>query len=195
MTGKVPDTWVKLDQTQLSAVIARHAWFKRGSKQGARANLAFHDLSGLSFAGGDLSGADMTGALMKGIDARGADFSDATLYGADLRLAQLQQINLSRADMRGCCLRGADLTSAVLELANIREGSLARVGDENRISFEVTPAELVGASLKGADLTRAQHRRYARHAGGHDRCGADRGQAVAGRFPQCQHDRRGARRC
>jgi hypothetical protein len=36
MTGKAPDTWVKLDQTQLSAVIARHAWFKRGSKQGAR---------------------------------------------------------------------------------------------------------------------------------------------------------------
>jgi uncharacterized protein YjbI with pentapeptide repeats len=146
MTGKAADTWVKLDQTQLSAVIARHAWFRRGAKQGVCANLAFHDLCGLSFAGGDLSGADMTGALMKGIDARGADFSDAILYGADLRLAQLQQINLSRADLRGCCLRGADLTNAVLELANIREGSLARVSDENRISFEVTPAELVGAA-------------------------------------------------
>ena len=97
MTGKVPDNWVKLDQTQLSAVIARHAWFKRGAKQGARANLTFHDLSGLSFAGGDLSGADLTGALMKGIDARGADFSDAVLYGADLRLAQLQHVNTLRA--------------------------------------------------------------------------------------------------
>ena len=99
---------IKIDQVELDSVIRKHAMFRAGRVGGARAVLAYHDLSYMEFDNQDLSHADFTGAVLYQAKLNDAKMDYAVLYGADLRQANLQSTSLVRADMRGVCLRGAN---------------------------------------------------------------------------------------
>lgn len=77
----------KISDTELKAIIYKHAKWARGEDGGERADLCDADL-------------------------RSADLSSADLSGADLRCADLRGANLSGADLRNANLRGADLCGA-----------------------------------------------------------------------------------
>ena len=71
----------KISDTELKAIIYKHAKWARGKVGGERAKLR---------------GADLCGAKL-----RGADLRDADLRGADLRDADLRDANLCNADLCG----------------------------------------------------------------------------------------------
>ena len=73
----------KISDTELKAIIYKHAKWARGEDRGERANLHSADLRGADLRGADLSGADLRDA-----DLRGANLRDADLRGADLRDAK-----------------------------------------------------------------------------------------------------------
>ena len=89
----------KISDTELKAIIDKHAKWLRGEDGGGRA---------------DLCGADLRGADLRGADLRGADLFNADLCGADLRGA-----NLRGADLRGANLFNADLCGADLFKADL----------------------------------------------------------------------------
>ena len=92
----------KISDTELKAIIYKHAKWARGEDRGERANLHSADLRGADLRGADLSGADLRDA-----DLRDADLHSADLSGADLRDADLRGANLRDADLRGADLRDA----------------------------------------------------------------------------------------
>ena len=92
----------KISDTELKAIIYKHAKWARGEDRGERANLHSADLRGANLRGADLSGANLHSA-----DLRDADLRDADLRGADLRDADLRGANLRDADLRGADLRDA----------------------------------------------------------------------------------------
>ena len=77
----------KISDTELKAIIYKHAKWARGEDGGERA--------------------DLRGANLRNANLRGADLRDADLYGADLRGADLFD-----ADLRNANLRDADLCGA-----------------------------------------------------------------------------------
>ena len=77
----------KISDTELKAIIYKHAKWARGEDGGERADLCNADL-------------------------RGADLRDADLYGANLRGASLCDADLRNASLCGADLRGADLSGA-----------------------------------------------------------------------------------
>ena len=87
----------KISDTELKAIIYKHAKWTRGEDGGERADLYDADLCGANLRNANLCGADL----------RGADLRDANLCGADLRGADLRG-----ADLCGANLRGADLCDA-----------------------------------------------------------------------------------
>jgi Pentapeptide repeats (8 copies) len=113
----------------LAEVIVKHAAWRRGEADGARADLSGADLrdaylSGAYLSGADLSSADLSGADLRGADLRGAYLSDAYLRGADLRDAYLSGADLSSADLSGAYLSGVDLRDADLRGAYLRDAYL-----------------------------------------------------------------------
>ena len=85
----------KISDTELKAIIYKHAKWARGEDGGERANLRDADLSGANLRNADLSGANLRGA-----DLSGAHLRDANLHSADLSGAHLRDANLSDANLR-----------------------------------------------------------------------------------------------
>ena len=77
----------KISDTELKAIIYKHAKWARGEDGGERANLR----------GADLSGANLRDANLHSADLSGANLRDADLSGANLRGANLSDANLSGA--------------------------------------------------------------------------------------------------
>lgn len=107
----------RVTRKQLERLLAAHARFREGSRDGRRAVFLRCDLSGLDLQGVDLggadiiecdfTGADLTGAKLQGATLAGCRFEDCCLDAADLSGADLSRSDFGRAD-----LRGADLSEA-----------------------------------------------------------------------------------
>src|SRR5690348_375212 len=91
----------RLVQSELDEIVRRHESFLLGRKGGARANLSYCDLSGVTLAKRNLSDADFTGAVLQEANLQGTKLDRAILFCADLRGADLQGASLNRADLRG----------------------------------------------------------------------------------------------
>ena len=100
----------KISDTELKAIIYKHAKWARGEDGGERA---------------DLRGADLRGANLRDADLRGADLCDADLCNANLRDADLSGANLRGADLSGAHLRDANLHSADLSDAHLSDANLS----------------------------------------------------------------------
>ena len=107
----------KISDTELKAIIYKHAKWVRGEDGGERADLRNADLRGadlcftdLRFA--DLRNADLRGTNLRGTDLYSADLRNADLSGTNLRDAYLSDANLRDADLYGADLCGADLRGA-----------------------------------------------------------------------------------
>ena len=87
----------KISDTELKAIIYKHAKWARGEDGGERAKLC---------------GADLCGADLRDADLRGANLCSANLCGADLSGANLQGANLCGANLCSANLCGADLSGA-----------------------------------------------------------------------------------
>ena len=87
----------KISDTELKAIIYKHAKWARGEDGGERAKLC---------------GADLCGANLRDADLRDADLRDANLCGADLSGANLHGANLCGANLCSANLCGADLSGA-----------------------------------------------------------------------------------
>ena len=94
----------KISDTELKAIIYKHAKWARGEDGGERAKLC----------GADLCGANLRDANLRDADLRGADLRDANLCGANLCSANLCGADLSGANLHGANLCGANLCSANL---------------------------------------------------------------------------------
>ena len=55
----------RLSHTELQKIIKQHGWFLAGRSGGARALLAFADLTDRAMAGCNLAEADLSGALLR----------------------------------------------------------------------------------------------------------------------------------
>ena len=92
----------KISDTELKAIIYKHAKWARGEDGGKRANLC----------GANLRDADLRDANLRDADLRDADLRDANLCGADLSGANLHGANLCGANLCSANLCGADLSGA-----------------------------------------------------------------------------------
>ena len=95
----------KISDTELKAIIYKHAKWARGEDGGERANLRNADLRGANLRDADLCNAnlrdaDLCGANLRGADLSGANLRDANLHSADLSDANLRDANLSDANLR-----------------------------------------------------------------------------------------------
>src|SRR5438270_13741647 len=88
----------KLTQAELNLVCAKHDRLWTSKPGGARAALAWADLTGLDLRGRNLCGADLTGAILFDCQMRGARLDHANLFGADLQCTDLVGASLRRAD-------------------------------------------------------------------------------------------------
>ena len=111
----------KISDTELKAIIYKHAKWARGEDGGERADLRDADLRGADLRNADLRDADLRGADLRNADLRGANLRNADLRDADLRGADLCNANLRGADLSGANLRNADLRDANLSDANLRD--------------------------------------------------------------------------
>ena len=82
----------KISDTELKAIIYKHAKWARGEDGGERANLRGADLRNANLRNANLCGADLCNA-----DLRNADLRNADLRGADLCNANLRDANLRDA--------------------------------------------------------------------------------------------------
>lgn len=124
-----PDRLVRLSREALESVLAEHRAFV-ATHRGRRANLTFHDLSGLDLRGRKLGGINLTGSCLRGTLLSGADLTDGNLFGADLSEADMTEASLVGADLRGVLLRDAKLARCNLTRADLREGVLLTAGRE-----------------------------------------------------------------
>ena len=97
----------KISDTELKAIIYKHAKWARGEDGGERAKLCGADL-----CGANLRDADLRDANLRDADLRDADLRDANLCGADLSGANLHGANLCGANLCSANLCGADLSGA-----------------------------------------------------------------------------------
>ena len=104
----------KISDTELKAIIYKHAKWARGEDGGERADLRDADLRGANLRNADLRGADLCDADLCNADLRDADLSGANLRGADLSGANLRDANLHSADLSDAHLRDANLSDANL---------------------------------------------------------------------------------
>ena len=74
----------KISETELKAIIYRHAKWARGEDGGERADLSDADLSGANLCGANLCDANLRNANLYGADLCGANLRNADLCGADL---------------------------------------------------------------------------------------------------------------
>ncbi len=145
-----------IDQAELDEIIARHAAFKNGRANGARAVLQHYDLSGLRLSGADMSNADFTGSVMVETNMSDCVLDYAVFFACDLRKANFQGASLVRADLRGACLRGAIMANANLAEADLREGAYATYDPDKGLLFtsdnEAWKDGTGGVDLRGANL-------------------------------------------
>ena len=120
----------KISDTELKAIIYKHAKWARGEDGGERADLY----------GADLYGADLRSADLRSADLRDADLSDADLRSADLRSADLRGADLYGADLYGADLRSADLRSAYLCDADLRSADLSDAKNTDKIVWNAHTA-------------------------------------------------------
>lgn len=113
-----------LSQEELDEIVHLHAMYLAGKNGGARAQIKFKNLSGLSLVGKDLSHADFTGSCFIGSNLSDGDFTSATFFACDLRRANLENAKFIRADFRGAFVAGANLSGADLKAADLREGKI-----------------------------------------------------------------------
>ena len=104
----------KISDTELKAIIYKHAKWARGEDGGERANLRDADLRGANLRNADLRGADLCDADLCNANLRDADLSGANLRGADLSGANLRDANLHCADLSDAHLCDANLSDAHL---------------------------------------------------------------------------------
>ena len=98
----------KISDTELKAIIYKHAKWARGEDGGERANLCDADLRNA-----DLCDADLRNANLRDADLRNANLCDADLCNANLRGANLCDANLCGANLRGADLCGAKNTDKI----------------------------------------------------------------------------------
>ena len=79
----------KISDTELKAIIYKHAKWARGEDGGERADLCGADLRGANLSDGNLRNANLCCANLCCANLRGADLCGANLSGADLRDANL----------------------------------------------------------------------------------------------------------
>lgn len=91
----------KISDTELKAIIYKHAKWIRDEDGGERADLYGADLRGADLCDADLYGANLYGANLRDADLRGANLRNADLRGADLCDANLCNANLRDADLCG----------------------------------------------------------------------------------------------
>lgn len=104
----------KISDTELKAIIYKHAKWVIGEDGGERADLRDANLSGADLRNANLYGADLYGANLYDANLRNAD-----LYDANLRNANLCDADLCGANLRGASLRGANLNGANLSGADL----------------------------------------------------------------------------
>ena len=158
-TSSDGQTWRKLSSAELKKVLENHQRFLAKIPGGRRADLSFHDLTGIDLSGRDLSEADLSGARLKQARLAGTKLTRATLFCADLRMANLERADLTGADMRGACLRGAELSDAVLSNVDLRQASMARYSDSGGpqlMEFEEVPSQLTAIVAHRVDLAHAR---------------------------------------
>ena len=80
----------KISDTELKAIIYKHAKWARGEDGGERADLRDADLRGANLRDANLHSADLSGANLRDANLHSADLSGADLSGADLRGADLR---------------------------------------------------------------------------------------------------------
>ena len=100
----------KISDTELKAIIYKHAKWARGEDGGERANLRGADLCNANLCGANLCGANLCGANLRGANLRNANLCDADLCNANLRGADLCDADLCGANLCGANLRGAKNT-------------------------------------------------------------------------------------
>ena len=98
----------KISDTELKAIIYKHAKWARGEDGGECA-----DLYGADLRSADLCSADLRSANLRGADLCSADLRSANLCDADLRGADLRSANLRGADLYGADLRDAKNTDKI----------------------------------------------------------------------------------
>ena len=74
----------KISETELKAIIYKHAKWTRGEDGGERADLYDADLCGANLRNANLCDANLRNADLRGADLCGADLCGANLRGADL---------------------------------------------------------------------------------------------------------------
>jgi uncharacterized protein YjbI with pentapeptide repeats len=150
-----------MSQAGLARIMEDHRRYRSGQR-GARANLRFARLDGLSLAHHDLSEADLSGASLVGADLRGANFSRASLYCADLRDCDLRNACLEQADLRGASFKGANLAFAFMDHADLRAATMLYMGDTIRFqgnSHEESPfgaVDFSNSSLRNVSFRNAR---------------------------------------
>ena len=144
-----------ISQSELDGILNKHAKFRTARQGGARAILAYRDLSQRSLRKCDLSHADLTGVSFNAADLRECRLDYTTLFGADLRFADLRGASLTRSDMRGVCIRSALLIGANLSNVDLREGVLNITDSKGNLIPLHEGLDLAGggADFSGADLT------------------------------------------
>ena len=140
----------KISDTELKAIIYKHAKWARGEDGGERANLYGANLRGANLRGADLCDANLRYADLRDADLRGANLRYADLCGANLRYADLRGADLRGANLRYANLCDADLCDANLRGANLRNADLRKA---NLCDADLCDADLRNANLCGAKNT------------------------------------------
>ena len=120
----------KISDTELKAIIYKHAKWIRGEDGGERADLCDADL-----CDADLRGANLCDADLHNANLCGANLRNANLCNADLRNA-----NLCNADLRNANLCGADLCNAYLCNADLCDADLRGAKNTDKIAWNARTA-------------------------------------------------------
>ncbi|HVY13148.1 MAG TPA: pentapeptide repeat-containing protein, partial [Alphaproteobacteria bacterium] len=128
-----------ISQAELDEAVRKHNMFIQARMGGARAMLAYRNLSGLTLRGMPMTGADFSGSLLFDCNMRGVNLDGAVFFSANLQKVEMAMASLVRADLRGCNLKGADFTGANLTAADMREGSMATKDRRGNINLVLQP--------------------------------------------------------
>lgn len=149
-----------LSNKSLRVILQEHyLWLISGGKDGKRADLSGHVLSGMNLVAANLEKAVLEGTVLEAADLRRANLREASLQGAGLQRANLRGADLRDANLRGAYLRDTNLQGAYLRDTNmqgayLREANFqgAYLRDTNLKSAYLREANLQGAHLWRTDL-------------------------------------------
>ncbi len=115
----------KLTQGNLNRILRLHALWRAGNPKGRRADLRGKDLSGLSFAGADITYAYLASANCVGANFTGADCTRARVpyvnfTGANCTGANFTGSNCIRTNFTDAITTGANFTAAWCSPRNAR---------------------------------------------------------------------------